>query len=845
MPAGEAFIESLQQARVLPVIHPDICRPAMKGKELRLALVCYGGISLAVYMHGVTKEILKLARASKALHDIPDPAVRCDADYLAASASVRPFDTEEIYFDLLKAIGTRLDLRVIVDTIAGASAGGINSVILARALAHDLSIEPLTETWLSRADVVELLAERSRARPWSKWVLRPLIWVAGQMLRSAKDPEIASKLSLFLRSRWFKPPFDGGRLFAFLYEAMRSMGEPASPERSLIPPGQSLHLFVTLTDFFGHARPIPINSPPVVHEREHHHLLHFRHRRNGNGKPASDFGLDSLPGLAFAARATASFPGAFPPAQLNEIERFLAERGLQWPARESFLRDNFEDYRAANVDPYRTSFIDGSVVNNKPFAAVVRSIRRRPAYREVDRRIVYVDPDPEKLPPPPDGRAPGFFRTLLASLADIPRNEPIHNELAQIADFNQRVRRVRLLLESARPDIERLVAKAAGGAFDRPASIAQIHDWREAANALAAREALYAYEVYARLKIDSVLGTLVRWIAEVCGFSPGSPGAQLVAFVAKAWAAKQGIAPAPEPLTLTGEAKAAAELAPWVRFLLAFDIDFRRRRLHFVIRGLNLLYGQADDASFAGMHAHQLEGLKQRFYGCLEQLACYDTAGFIDASLQGAIQALFLKPDMARLAQNWPELGGGLGPAPIAAFESIVGKLARAIDLGGANDRVDAVFETLLGESLPPALRRELLVHYLGFAFWDVLTFLIIDGRDMEGLDEIRVDRISPPDAASTRLGAATELHGIEFGHFGAFFSRRHRENDYLWGRLNAVDRLVDIVADAAALEMADSGLDRAAFKKRAFKRIIEAEEPKMTMSQALLEGLRQAVDKP
>ena len=38
----------------------------MRQKELRIALVCYGGISLAVYMHGVTKELWKLARASQA-----------------------------------------------------------------------------------------------------------------------------------------------------------------------------------------------------------------------------------------------------------------------------------------------------------------------------------------------------------------------------------------------------------------------------------------------------------------------------------------------------------------------------------------------------------------------------------------------------------------------------------------------------------------------------------------------------------------------------------------------------------------------------------------------------------
>ena len=38
----------------------------MRQKELRIALVCYGGVSLAVYMHGVTKEVWKLARASRA-----------------------------------------------------------------------------------------------------------------------------------------------------------------------------------------------------------------------------------------------------------------------------------------------------------------------------------------------------------------------------------------------------------------------------------------------------------------------------------------------------------------------------------------------------------------------------------------------------------------------------------------------------------------------------------------------------------------------------------------------------------------------------------------------------------
>ena len=47
----------------------DAPPPRPRDKELRLALVCYGGISLAVYMHGITKEVWHLARASRAHHD--------------------------------------------------------------------------------------------------------------------------------------------------------------------------------------------------------------------------------------------------------------------------------------------------------------------------------------------------------------------------------------------------------------------------------------------------------------------------------------------------------------------------------------------------------------------------------------------------------------------------------------------------------------------------------------------------------------------------------------------------------------------------------------------------------
>jgi hypothetical protein len=96
----------------------------MKEKELRLALVCYGGVSLVLYMHGVIKEMLKLSRASKAYHSVPQSEQREHQGYEAANGDDgRPHDTEDVYFTLLQSIGRTLSLRVIVDSIAGASAG--------------------------------------------------------------------------------------------------------------------------------------------------------------------------------------------------------------------------------------------------------------------------------------------------------------------------------------------------------------------------------------------------------------------------------------------------------------------------------------------------------------------------------------------------------------------------------------------------------------------------------------------------------------------------------------------------------------------------------------------------
>ena len=143
---------------------------------------------------------------------------------------------------------------------------------------------------------------------------------------------------------------------------------------------------------------------------------------------------------------------------------------------------------------------------------------------------------------------------------------------------------------------------------------------------------------------------------------------------------------------------------------------------------------------------------------------------------------------------------------------------------------------------MPPAVRIEVLQAYIGFAAWDVLTFSVTNWRDLDEFDEIRVDRVSPDDAQSLRPGGtAACLKGQHFNHFGAFFSRAYRENDYLWGRLHAAERLIDIVVDAARLEGAGKNLDVQKIKARAFLAILETEGGQLPRCKTLVAELRGA----
>ncbi|QJE74397.1 patatin-like protein [Aerophototrophica crusticola] len=777
----------------------------MKEKELRVALVCYGGVSLAVYMHGVTKEVWKLARASRACHDRRPTAAPVE-------------DSEGVYLDLLRRLGRDLSLRVVVDVVAGSSAGGINGVLLARALAHDLSLEPLTRLWLENADVTRLLGDDRRAGKWSKWFLRPFLWAGLPRLeRLAPDPEVREKLSLFVRSRWFQPPFDGDRLMAFLLEAAYAMGPaddgPEGP--SLLPRGLPLTLFVTATDFHGYRTRIPAHDPPLVEEREHRHIFAFRYRRAAEGPVESDFTDANVPGLVFAARATSSFPGAFPPARLPQMDRLLEDQGLDWPDRDRFLAGNFQPYLAAGASPAQACFIDGSVLNNKPFAAALAAIAGRPAYREVDRRVVYVDPNPAGPTGPGRADVPGFFRTLKGALSDIPRNEPTRDALGAIADANRRVERLQGVLDAARPRIADQVAAIVGGPLPDAPGMEQVRRWREGASRRAAAQAGFAFEAYIRLKIEGVLEELSGLLSTLSGHPDPAGRAALLAAL-KGWARARGILPdrldAPEP---GGPAPA------WVGFLQGFDIGFRERRLRFLIRELNLLYEAVGTGALADTRPHDLDELKVAFYGSLEGLRRARALETLSAEDRPALAAL---------------LSAAAIPGP-ADLDGALGILERAWALEGSSREVDEVFALMGLNYLGLAARQQLFEAYLGFAFWDVLTFSTSGWQELDEFHAIKVDRIAPPDARLLReAGAPQQMRSARLNAFGGFFSRTDREHDYVLGRLHAAERVIDLVLDSAGNPLPPAEV-RAA-KLSAFHAILDAERQRLGSGSA---GLCQA----
>ncbi|WP_129793728.1 patatin-like protein [Sphingosinicella sp. CPCC 101087] len=764
----------------------------MREKELRIALVCYGGISLAVYMHGVTKEIWRLAKASRAF----------------TGGDARGPDSEGVYHDLLRRMAEHgeTELRVLVDILAGASAGGINAIFLAHAIAGGHSLDPLTDLWLESADIDRLLdPEVSSVSRFAKSAAVPFAWAFSarsgtveETVEPAHRAEVRSKLANFVRARWFAPPFGGPAFTNLILDAFDAM-EAEPNERPLLPASQPLDLFVTVTDFRGHPVQLRLNSPSEVTEREHRITLAF------HDAPGDERQLGDAVELTYAARATASFPGAFPPFTVGELDEVLKQRGRSWPGRDAFLARALPRH-AALGDAEDAVLIDGSVLANAPFGPAIRALDQRPARREVDRRFVYIDPKPGlksvRLTGGGASEPPGFFSTIIGALSDIPREQPIRDNLEVIERLSGRIRRLRRIVGAMQPEVEAAIEDAFGSTFFlvRPTP-KRLAAWRARANELAAKSAGYAYASYAHLKIATVVEEAADSVLRLGGRESGDRvGREQVRGAIWAYVRNLGLV---EP----GAVSARGASPEVIRFLRDFDVGFRTRRLRFIAKGAAQLIEDRDAAAKVGALLNDLLERYQR-----------RTPDQVDERIRQALAAAATEP--------------------AAAMEA----LARLWDLRPLDELTDLqLTETI--STLDKPERRRLILSYLGYPFYDVATLPLLQGEGLDEFDPIKVDRISPDDAVAIRAGGtAATLKGIQLNSFGAFFSRAYRENDYLWGRLHGADRLVDILLSTLPEPKRLPQIEVAALKRQAFRAILADEKSRLGCIASLFETLEREV---
>ncbi|HZJ49402.1 MAG TPA: patatin-like protein [Actinomycetota bacterium] len=750
-------------------------------RELRLGLVCYGGVSLAIYMHGQTKELHRLVKAS-----------------VDGTGGVKT-PSQKVYADLIDEMhredGEGARTRVVVDIIAGTSAGGINGIYLAKALAHDLSQDLLRDLWFERGDIKQLLAGPSFIPP------------------AVKAP--------FLLARLRKAtPLRGDQMSIWLHGALAGMDKTGQEGKSLVPDDGLLQLFVTVTDFYGYNSKVAIGDPRLISDQRHRHMLTFRYR----SRRIDQFSDASNLPLAFAARTTSSFPGAFPPVSFKAFMGYF-DRKVDLI---DFERRYFRSYQLSKARPADTFFIDGGVLDNKPFGHVVSAIRKRPAETEVNRKLLYLEPDPGTHQRPPTGDEPSPLSTVLGSLSGIPKNEPILDELIEIAEFNNYVGRIRDIIETSFDRIGARVEEIVGEPLAKlpsdPTGEA-LSSWQQRLNEEAAKDAGFNFATYIRMKITGVVDRFAEMVCNACDYPATSNHAFATRSVLRTWAAREGLFD-----------RSVEVLPQQLDFLKSFDLGFGERRLRFVVAAFNWWYRDVGQPGFPSRS--ELDEGKSRVYQAIAHLS--NAAD--DVAMEDGLRKLIL----ACFGESAIEGVLNVDPKNVEEFvisrSDELSKIADAMR-AGLNQKLAGFSLGLYKEIRVVTVKwheqclKDLLVRYLGFPFWDVLVYPVQSISEAGERDHVEVIRMSPDDATLLSIpGQEPKLKGTGLHHFAAFFKRSYRENDYLWGRLDAAERLISLLIHRDHPSYVQ-------WCRKAFAAILDEEEADLTEVRDLVSMLRSRVN--
>ena len=562
-------------------------------KEIRFAVVMYGGISLAVYINGVAIELLNLVRATSSGRQPQD----------------RP-GTSEVYKAIAQTLAETegFAMRFVVDIIAGTSAGGINGIFLAKALANDQSMRKVHDLWIQQADISALLNDK-RSTKDMKGRIAP-----------QKQPE-----SLL----------NSERIYLNLLDAFNGMGPDSSDDRHFSDL-RELDLYVTATDIWGEVLPLRLHDK-FVWEKRYKAVFHLTYRDSGARQDTScaktpapqyrrnDFVKENNPFLAFASRATSSFPFAFQPMTLRDLQKLvrvrdgftkeqLEEKLKEWKALFFSNPEQPKKGAAPWTDPADRPYSDGGCLDNKPFSHVTRALLQRAADVAVERKLLYVEPSPEhpeEIGPPRDrdGRVipPDAIENSIRALIVLPADETIREDLERILDRNKGIERLNRLIRAIESD----VFDVNGGDAERQSRIekaqtrwencsgAELSDTAKRADQWASRGLKVRskpqdeveqeqpkdarYSAYTRLKVSTVTDELAILISQLAGFDTESHESLAVRCLVKTWRDDR-----------YSDVEGERTLG---HFLLSFDCAYRLRRLQFVLRRIDdLLRSDRNDA---------------------------------------------------------------------------------------------------------------------------------------------------------------------------------------------------------------------------------------------------------
>ena len=277
-------------------------------------------------------------------------------------------------------------------------------------------------------------------------------------------------------------------------------------------------------------------------------------------------------------------PASFPPVSFEQLKRWLGERRLDASDLESRF---FRIYELAKFPPGWTWFVDGGVLDNKPFGPAIEAIRQRPADVEVDRRLLYLEPDPGEAmkarPAEPAGDAGGGDRRVdraPARRAD-PRRPRRGGRAQRAGAKDHRHRRDGLGHGRGARSGDHRAGRVGSGRPGQP----RARPRSESASTSGAKQSAgFSYATYVRLKISGVIDHYAETACAVCNFPPDSTHALLTRSSLRSWAERENLF--------------EQQVEPTDRqlqFLMDFDLGYGIRRLRFVIDGLNHLYTSAVD----------------------------------------------------------------------------------------------------------------------------------------------------------------------------------------------------------------------------------------------------------